>query len=82
MVGFPAPTDIGPTAIKDDGTRRLLHDLGTVGLLQEERQTARERVEARLGSGLASVLYEVLSAEQVDQRHAQTLRRGSQKRAA
>ncbi len=35
---------------------RLLHDLATVGRMQEERPSAAERIEALLGSELTGIL--------------------------
>ena len=39
-----------------NATKRLLHDLDTVGRMQSERPSAAERVEALLGAELAGVL--------------------------
>jgi len=37
-------------------TRRLLRDLVAVGLMQTDRPTATQRLEAKLGDGLVHVL--------------------------
>jgi hypothetical protein len=46
-----------------DASKRLLHDLATVGRMQAERPSAAERVEAILGVELTGVLRTSLAGE-------------------
>ncbi len=53
FVNIPAGPE-GSTTLR--GTGRLVRDLVCVGLMVEERPSAAERVEARLGRELAGVV--------------------------
>lgn len=52
---FVNPSDASEASILR-GTRRLLRDLATLALVLQERPTASERLEARVGRDLAAVL--------------------------
>jgi hypothetical protein len=58
LVNIPAATE-GSTA---RGTRRLLQDLVSAGLMQQEHPGATERLESKLGGSFTRVLLESLGA--------------------
>jgi hypothetical protein len=57
LVNIPA----SPEGSTLRGTRRLLRDLVAVGLMQEERRPASERLQSMLGRDFASVVFAALT---------------------
>jgi hypothetical protein len=58
LVNIPAAAE-GSTA---RGTRRLLQDLVSAGLMQQEHPAATERLQSKLGDAFTRVLLESLGA--------------------
>jgi hypothetical protein len=58
LVNIPA----APEGSTLNGTQRLLRDLVSAGLMQQERPSASERLESKLGDAFSRVLLESLGS--------------------